>query len=383
MSGLPKLSRRTRWAVPAGALVVTGAVMAGSLISGAQAAPALPSRTPAQLLAEVAQSQGPALYGSVLETASLGLPSLPGTGSPTSITSLLSGSHTVKVWYAGPERYRLALPASLSETDVVRNGSTTWLWQSTANSVTEISAPADQARPKPMPAPALTPQQAASQILAAVGPTTAVSVASNVVVAGQAAYELVLAPKDARSLVGQIRIAVDGRNGVPLRVQVFARGALASPAISVGFTSITFATPAPADTSFTPPAGAKITKENLGQQTAPAGKPTGTGITTIGSGWLAVLELPSSALTSGSPGQGPVPANGTSGESAAALAALIASATVEHGAWGTGRLLHTSLISVLMTDGGQTFIGAVQPSVLYAAATKAAATTAPRPPTTP
>jgi outer membrane lipoprotein-sorting protein len=372
MSGLPKLSRRTRWAVPAGALVVTGAVMAGSLISGAQAAPSLPSRTPAQLLAAVAQDQGPALYGSVLETAALGLPSLPGnSSSPTSITSLLTGSHTVNVWYASPEHFRLTLPASLSETDVIRNGSTVWLWQSTTNSVTEISVPADQTKPKPMPAPALTPQQAASQVLAAVGPTTAVSVDSNVVVAGQPAYELVVAPKDARSLVGQIRIAVDGHNGVPLQVQVFARGS-SNPAISVGFSSITFATPAPADTSFTPPAGAKITKETPGREANPGGKPTGTGITTIGAGWLTVLDLPSSALTSGSPGQGPVSANGTSGESAAALRALIGSATVEHGAWGTGRLLRTSLISVLMTDSGGTFIGAVQPSVLYAAATKAA-----------
>jgi outer membrane lipoprotein-sorting protein len=374
MSGVPKLSRRARWAVPAGALVVTGAVMAGSLITVAQAAPVLPPRTPAQLLVAAAQDKGPALYGSVLETASLGLPSLPGTASPTSIMSLLTGSHTIKVWYAGPEHYRLALPASLSESDLVRSGSTAWLWQSTTNSVTEISEPAH--KDKPMPAPALTPQQAASQVLAAVGPTTAVSVASNVVVAGQAAYELVLAPKDSRSLVGQIRIAVDGKNGVPLRVQVFARGALASPAISVGFTSVTFATPAPADISFTPPAGAKITKETQGNTPT---TPNDSGVATIGSGWLAVLELSSSGLIPGqAPGQ--APAKGAPGESAAALNALIGSATTEHGAWGTGRLLRTSLISVLITDSGRTFVGAVQPSVLYAAASQAAK---PRPATTP
>jgi hypothetical protein len=385
MSAVPKLSRRARWAVPAGALVVTGAVMAGSLITVAQAAPVLPARTPAQLLAAAAQDKGPAFYGSVLETASLGLPSLPGSASPTSIMSLLTGSHKIQVWYAGSEHYRLALPGSLSETDVVRSGSTAWLWQSTSNSVTEISIPAGKGKAKaqPMPAPALTPQQAASQILAAVGPTTAVSVASNVVVAGQASYELVLAPKDSRSLVGQIRIAVDGGNGVPLRVQVLARGALASPAISVGFTSVTFATPSHADISFTPPADAKITKESLGQKSTPGTgtKPNGTGVTTIGSGWLTVLELPSAGLTSGSPGPGPASANGASGESAAALNALVGSATVEHGAWGTGRLLRTSLISVLMTDSGRTFVGAVQPSVLYAAANKAA--TAPLPATTP
>jgi hypothetical protein len=156
---------------------------------------------------------------------------------------------------------------------------------------------------------------------------------------------------------------------------VFARGA-SSPAISVGFTAVTFATPAPADVSFTPPPGAKITKVNPGQD-APGVQPGGTGVSTIGSGWLTVLELPSAALTSGSPGQGPVSGDGTSGdgtsgESAAVLRALLASARFTHGAWGSGRLLRTSLISVLITDNGSTYVGAVQPSVLYAAATKAA-----------
>ena len=80
----PKLSRRARWAIPAGALVVTGGVLAGSLITAAQAAPGLPARTAAQLLAEGAASTPPPLTGTVVETASFGLPSLPETGNPTS-----------------------------------------------------------------------------------------------------------------------------------------------------------------------------------------------------------------------------------------------------------------------------------------------------------
>jgi outer membrane lipoprotein-sorting protein len=366
--------RRVRWAVPAAALVITGGVMAGSLISVAQAAPALPSRTPAQLLAAVAAGQGPALTGpaltgTVLETASLGLPALPGNNDSTSIASLLTGSHTVKVWYASPEHYRLALPGSLSETDVVRDGRTVWLWQSTADAVTEISVPAHAVAPATL-VPSLTPQQAAKLVLAAVGPTTSVSVDSNVMVAGQPAYELVLAPKDARSLVGQVRIAVDGHNAVPLRVQVFARGAT-SPAISVGFTSVSFAAPAPSDISFTPPPGAKITKVNPDQ--GGAGPQAATPeVSTIGSGWLTVLDLPSSALNSGTPASGPVSANETAGEGAAALQALLGSAKFVHGTWGFGRLLRTSLVSVLMTTSGTTFVGAVQPSVLYAAASHAA-----------
>ena len=89
-----------------------------------------------------------------------------------------------------------------------------------------------------------------------------------------------------------------------------------------------------------------------------------SGYATIGKDWLTVLKLPSSDLTSGAgPGSGHSP-----GDDAAVLRTLLAAATPVHGAWGSGRLLRTSLVSVLITDQGHAFVGAVQPSVLYAAA---------------
>jgi len=369
MVAVPRLSRRARWAVPAGVLVVTGGVIAGSVISVAQAAPGLPARTAAQLLAEVADSVPPPLTGTVVETASFGLPALPATGNPTSLSSLLTGSHTVQVWYSSPQHFRLAVPESLSESDVIRDGSTAWLWQSTLNKVTKVTLPPHSTAA--VPKQPLTPQQAAQQVLAAVGPTTTVSVASNVTVAGQAAYGLVLAPKDTRSLVGQVQIDIDGSNGLPLRLQVFARGA-SSPAFQVGYTAIQFVTPAPADLSFTPPPGSTVTQVNMAGGSGATGS-ANSGVSTIGSGWLTVLKLPSSALTPGTPAPSPGSSAGPAGDSAAVLNALLASATPVHGTWGTGRLLRTSLVSVLMTDQGSTFVGAVEPSVLYAAASGASA----------
>src|ERR1700721_745220 len=145
MAGVMQVSRRTRWAVPIGALVVTGAVLAGSLISVAQASPGLPAETPAQLLVQVADAVTPPLTGTVVETTSLGLPSLPGSANPTSIASLLTGSHTIRVWYSGPR------PSPLSETDVIADGNTAWVWASTANAVTEYSLPADSTVPDTAP----------------------------------------------------------------------------------------------------------------------------------------------------------------------------------------------------------------------------------------
>ena len=239
-------------------------------------------------------------------------------------------------------------------------------------------------------------------MLAQVGPTTAVSVDSNVTVAGEAAYQLVLAPKSSRSLVGQVRIAIDARNNVPLRVQVFARGAR-SPAIQVGFTSVSFVRPAPANFAFRPPAGAKVTQESAGSGSQASGHAArGTsmtnGMTVIGRGWLAVAALPQSSLSSltgtgGSAGSDPGPFRGSSasaapgsggpaggqggsgspaldGNTGAIFGAVLQSARRVSGPWGSGRLLRTSLLSVLITSQGRILIGAVTPEILYQAATQ-------------
>jgi outer membrane lipoprotein-sorting protein len=392
MTALPTFSRRARWAVPAGAVVIAGAVTAGVLISAAaSASPELPAKTPAQLLAALAARTGPPppLTGTVVESASLGIPQLPELSNQNSAVSLLAGSHTVKVWYQDPAHLRLAMPVTMSETDVIRDGRQVWLWQSSKNTVTKLTLPARSAHAAATPAQTqvpLTPQQAASQVLKAVGPSTRVSVQRTVTVAGQPAYQLVLSPKSSGSLVGRVNIAIDASNNVPLRVQVFARGA-SSPAFQVGYTAISFVRPAAANFSFTPPAGAKVSTVTLPSEPAGQQKPSAaqrqaaSEVQVIGKDWLSVAVFPASVLNevtggdmSGAAGQmaqsavpGGQPGSG-SGETAAILHTLIAAATPVHGAWGSGQLLHTSLISMLITSNGHVLIGAVRPAVLENAA---------------
>jgi len=382
------MSRRSRWAVPATALAVTGGVIAGLQIPAAQASPALPPRTPAQLLASVgADAKVPPLTGTVVETTSLGLPALPQTGNPTSLSSLLTGSHTVNVYYQSPQHFRVQVPQTMSETDAIRDGNKLWLWESTRNSVTEFTWAKGALRhaERPPATPALTPQQAADAILKAVGKTTTVRVQPSVMVAGEPAYQLVLAPKDARSLIGQVVIAVDGKYGFPLRVQVYAKGAK-SPAFQVGYTQLSLVAPAPANLAFTPPPGATVKVENLGQGSGHAKRPGGgqapAGVGTYGSDWLTVAAFPLSALTA--PGTSALTPSGTGpasspsitaspagtgalgGDSQEVIRALFAAAKPVSGPWGSGTLLRTSLVSMLIT-GGEVYVGAVQPSVLEAA----------------
>jgi outer membrane lipoprotein-sorting protein len=392
MTALPTFSRRTRWAVPAGAVAIAGAVTAGVLISAsASASPELPAKSPAQLLAAVAARTGPPppLTGTVVESASLGIPQLPELSNQNSAVSLLAGSHTIKVWYQDPAHLRLAMPVTLSETDVIRNGRQVWLWQSNKNSVTKVSLPAQAARAQATPSPTqvpLTPQQAASQVLKAIGPSTRVGVQRTVTVAGQPAYQLVLSPKSSGSLVGRVSIAIDASNNVPLRVQVFARGAT-SPAFQVGYTAISFVKPAPANFTFTPPAGAKVKTVTVPSaalrqhKQSAAARQAASQIQVIGKDWLSVAVFPSSVLNevtggsmSGATGQvaqSAVPggqAGSANGETSAVIHTLIGAATPVHGAWGSGQLLHTSLVSMLITNDGHVLIGAVTPAVLENAA---------------
>jgi outer membrane lipoprotein-sorting protein len=391
MAAMPKFSRRGRWMVPAGVVTAVAAVGVASAITIAQAAPALPARTPAQLLAAVAGDHGtvPPLTGTVVETAALGIPQLPGSENPNSVTSLLAGSHTLKIWYDGPKKLRLAVPVLMSETDLIRNGTTAWLWQSNSNSATKFLLPAgrDHARMPVMPHTPLTPQQAAQQALKIAGRSTHVTTEANVTVAGQAAYQLVLAPKDSGSQIARITIALDAQHlSVPLRVQVFAKGT-ASPVFQVGYTSISFVTPAASNFSFTPPPGAHVHTAG-GPPTSWAGFPPSqapkglaSGAQVIGKDWTAVAVLPEADVLPGgalSRVSGAGSAAGVAGQAArsvsggggaisgsAMLGALLLAAHPVHGAWGSGKLLHTSLVSMLITN-GHVLIGAVTPSVLYA-----------------
>ena len=286
----PWLTRRTRWAVPTGAVAAVAVVAAGTVItSAASTAPSLPHRTAAQLIADVAATRTwpQALTGTIATSAALGLPSLPTAGGPDrspafSPASLLSGSHTYQVWYGGPARLRIAAPVPLGETDLRVSPAGAWLWDSQASTATHYLPAAGQGGAAPVappghskqsaaptaslsvvtrdssdPAGPPAPQEIARQFLAAVGPTTTVSVADNVTVAGRAAYQLVLAPKSSQSLIGRLAIAVDAATHLPLRVQVFARGA-DSPAFSEGFTDLSFGRPDASNFTFTPPPGARV-----------------------------------------------------------------------------------------------------------------------------
>jgi outer membrane lipoprotein-sorting protein len=377
-----------RWAVPA----VTAVALVGgvSAITGlhAIAGAGLPARSASQLLVDVQQARLDGLSGTVVQKSDLGLPSLPGVGgsggmASSNLTSLISGTHTMRVWFAGPDNARMALLGTLGESDVIKKGRDAWIWDSQAKTAKHYALPAHtsgkatttQTTPG-VPGPAevpTSPQAAADKALAAISPSTKVSTSGTATVAGRSAYELVLEPREATSLVAQVRIAIDGVKHVPLRVQVFAKS-VADPVFEVGFSAVDFARPDAAQFAFNPPPGTTVTegKEAIDQK-ALAGTKTKTLAPqsksaempkVFGKAWGAVIvvKMPAPGATSGSAGTG-----ATTDQTVAGLMKYVGLLPKVSGTWGSGHLMAGTVLSALLTDDGRLVVGAVTPEGLYAA----------------
>lgn len=353
-----------RWAP---AIVAPIVIASGVLVAGSAAATALPDKTPAQVLTLAAKSSVTAFSGTVQATESLGLPDLSGLSGTVANTAggndlgsrlsstldLLTGTHSARVFADGPSKLRVQIMDTLAERDLVVNGRSAWLYDSAAETATQFTLPdpkgAAPTGPR-TPGDFENPANLAKTVLAELDVSTEVSLGADVNVAGRAAYDLVLTPKAADTLIGSVSIAVDGSTGMPLRVQIRARGAH-DPAVSLGFTSIDLARPSSALFSFTPPKGTDISRNTVTPPTGPSGS-TATSTehrpTVLGQGWDAIVELPAGSL------------------SAAALTnPMLAELTTPVAG---GRVLGTSLVNVLVTDSGEVFAGAVPVSRLESAA---------------
>ena len=351
-----------RWLVP---LVAALALVLGGSAIGVLTATArggLPDRSAAQLLVDVQKARLDGLSGTIVQNAELGLPSLPGVGGSGSseMSSLVAGSHTLRLWYAGPDRVRLALQGSLGESDVIRRGPDLWTWSSASKKATHRRVPVAGADIPGSLAEAspLTPQDAAEAALKAISPTTRVSTDGTAVVAGRSAYELLLRPRTSGSLVTSVRIAIDGETHVPTRVQIFGKD-LGKPAFEVGFTAVDFTRPDASMFRFNPPPGTEVTtRSEAPKKPSRSGSQHAHGVgpepTVVGTGWTTVVVAK-------------VPAGAPRGSDRGSLRSALKVLPEVSGSWGSGHLLRGTIFSAVLTDDGRVAVGAVAPERLYAA----------------
>jgi outer membrane lipoprotein-sorting protein len=311
------------------------------MLSPAAADSRLAPMSPDQLMDAVTSARVPGFSGTVAEMSSLELPEL-GDTSAEPLLALTSGSHSLRVWYAGETQQRVAMVDKSGEFDVFHNGSDVWQWDSAKQEAThavESSAAATT------PSGTTDPQELAKQLLADVGSSTSVTSGPEQRVAGRPAYQLVLTPKQAGSRISSVTLSIDGQTHIPLGVQVYGTTKSSAPVIDVSYLDVDFAVPAASMFTFTPPASAKVTQRSASDSSVL------DSVKTIGTGWTTVFELADASKVLGG---------------ATSLAAQLLPEV--QGSWGSGHLIDSTMMSALITDDGRVFCGAVDPAVLYAAA---------------
>jgi len=301
--------RRTLIAV-AVALAAVGGGVAGATARANRAA-SLPAIAPDQLVASVAHAltASPSLSGSVASHVDLGLPSLSGlVAADANPADIVAGDHTVRLWHS-PDGVRIDDLLSMAQRSLYVSRTEVWAWDSQTFTAYHVTGLGPRQTPDAAPIPSPDPLEMARRSLAAIDPTTQVSVATSRYVAGRAAYVLRLTPRTAKTLVGAVEISIDAATRVPLRVAVFARGATKA-AVSAGFTSVHFGRVSPSVYRFTPPKGATVRDASVpkrpsdttrtAKKTEPSSSPfTRNDVLTSGSGWTELVAFRLPAPTAG------------------------------------------------------------------------------------
>jgi outer membrane lipoprotein-sorting protein len=335
---------------------VVGLVLIATPAGAGEAPPALPPVSAESLVQSVLDMKVPAFAGSVEVKNNLGLP-IPGvpTGS--------SGGDAAEVWADGTGKARLSVPGMQSETTIIDDGSTVWVWNSADRSVTKVPHAKDVAE-KPLEGRFADPAKAAAELVTAMQQDSTVSVDGTARVADRPVYQLVLTPKPTeRTLLREIRVSVDSELRIPMSVEVLANGQ-ADPAVKVGFTKFDESQQDPKLFSFTPPAGATVTEEKVDQDFHGQGIEewlAQADLKTVGRGWdiVATGKVPADALA-----QAEGMTDG-SGQDVFALLGTIGKKVT--GSYGTGYVISTSVGTAMITEDGKVAVGAVPAQVLIEA----------------
>jgi outer membrane lipoprotein-sorting protein len=334
---------------------IVGLVLLASPSGATGAPPALPQISAQDLVQSVLAAKVPAFSGAVEVKQNLGLPLpiLPSGGAD---------GNAARVYTDGNGKARISLTRQMSETTIVADGSTLWIWDSTDKSVRKIPH-GDLGQAKTQGELA-DPATAAAKLVSAMQQDSNITVDGTALVAGRSAYQLVLTPKPTeKTLLSEVRVAVDAETRVPLRLEVLANGQ-SDPAINVGFTEFR---PGPQDASlfqFTVPPGATVDETKPGEQMDPKKARdllSQFNPQTVGDGWDTVLvgKIPSGALGAVSDG---ARAKGAKAPDVMGLVRQFAKPV--SGPFGNGWTISTKVGSILFTADGRAAIGAVPEQVL-------------------
>ena len=208
--------RWRRWLTVAAGLTVLLAVpaVAKVLPAGGGAAASVGAEA---LRERVLASGGQPYSGYAESVGQLGVPALPQLAD---VATLLSGTVRMRAWYAAPDRWRVDTLTTAGERGTYRAGITELFWDYEDDRLTIGGA-----IPVRLPRAAdLLPPELARRLLGLAAGDQVTSLPPRRV-AGVDAAGLRLVPTDPSTTIGAVEVWADPASGLPLHVQVSARGA--------------------------------------------------------------------------------------------------------------------------------------------------------------
>lgn len=226
---------RWRWAVVA---AVAAVLVAAPVVLAAL--PASARMDPGALRARVLATANLPYQGYAESTGSLGLPDLPNLSE---VTSLLGGTTRLRAWYVAPQHWRVDEITGVGERDTYAVPGSQFVWDNGQDQYTQVVGD----EPIRLPRGAdLLPPDLARRVLQTEDKVAALPAKR---VAGIDAAGLRVTPTDPQTAIGQVDIWADPSSGLPLRVELTAKGQHA-PDIVTAFQTVS--TQRPDDDVITP-----------------------------------------------------------------------------------------------------------------------------------
>ena len=244
-----------RWCIVAiGVLVLAVAVWVWPIGPIGGATSASEGQTGADVLASIEAAKG-APYSGYVETTGTLL--LPVASRFTDVGELLGEKTLMRVWWRSPDDWRVDKLLTAGETDLIHHGDQTLEWSYEKDEATGYFDPDIRL---PRTADLLPPALGARAVVDA--DRDSLERIDDRVVAGRRALGLRVQPSAHGASIDHVDIWADADSGIPLRLEVYAKGT-DQPAFTSEFREFSANPPPAASTEFTVPDGSKISFDDV------------------------------------------------------------------------------------------------------------------------
>ena len=236
-----------RWAVFAALLVSVAALPAaiGALPVASR------SVSPADLLARVRASTDAGYSGVVDTVARLGFPDV---RRAERLAELLGERHRLRVWYRGPREWRVDELTPIGERDNYMDSGGLWAWDSGRETVARVKGSPAVRFLRPAD---LVPPELGRRIAAAAAASVTLSALPGRRIAGTGVPGLRIEPQSPQTTIERVDMWVHPATGLPLAVEIVARGA-DDPLVASQFLDFSAHAPPAATVRFNYPEGASF-----------------------------------------------------------------------------------------------------------------------------